>query len=140
MKLQASVVPKEQWKKIEDAAHADLFGEWHMDEARNYDFTVLVNTESGENFSYGLVKEMDAETAYLTFGGMFSQFKGQGTGYQGMREIVSVLKEKYKRVGFACRVKNVGMIKLGLNEGFEIIGLRMIYGFLNVEFLLEKGN
>lgn len=139
MKLQANVLSKIEWKWIEKAVHEDIFGDDYKGVHLDYNYAVLVLTEDGERFSYSLVKELDRDTAYLPYGGMFKMFRGYNGGYRGFHEIIEKLKKSYTRIGFATRTTNIPMIKLGLNEGFIIIGLRKVFGLPNVEFLLERG-
>lgn len=139
MRLNTEIFRKAYWQEYEEAAHRELFGEDYIEEAKDYDLVILVTTEDGEKFFYSTVKELDSQSAYMNFGGMFKLFRGKGGGQRGFHEVVCCLKERYKRIGFTCRTKNFPMIKLGLNEGFVIIGMRLVYGFPNLEFLLERG-
>lgn len=141
MKLSGDIYSKEYWEMYAATANKELFGDMYPDEVyKDYDFVVLVTNEDKDKVCYSTVKELDKETVYLNFGGTFSKFRGKGLTNECFNKIVSCLKDKYKRLGLTCRTKNIPMIKVGLNEGFEIVGMRMVYGFVNLELLYEKEN
>lgn len=140
MNLSASIETKEYWDHFVMDASEDLFGELFPKEVyKDYDFVVLIQNEDKEHVCYSTIKEVDAETAYLNFGGTFSKFRGKGLTRECFNKIVGILKSKYPRLGMTCRTQNTPMVKLGLGEGFMIIGMRMVYGFVNIELLYEGG-
>lgn len=140
MNLSTRVVSKKEWDLFALEVHKELFGEFGLDHFRSYDFTILVEHENGDKVAYVNIKELDAESAYVTFGGLFKEYRGYGVGFKSLNLAVDELLKKYLRVGFACRTKNFAMIKMGISKGFEIIGLKKMYGFNYLEFTLERGN
>lgn len=139
MNLSTRFVEKKVWDMQAEQAHVEAFGDLGIEHYLNYKFVVLVENEDKQQMAYTMIKETDKESAYITFGGTFKPYRSGGSGYACFKEIVSSLLMRYKRVGFACRTKNHPMIKLGLNEQFEIVGMRMFYGFPYLEFLKERG-
>lgn len=140
MKLKAEVIEKTKWDQMCESYLKDSFGTLVNEDYENYSFCILVKTEGDTPHTYAMVRELDSETAYLTFGGVTKDFRGQGDSYFAFTEIVSLLNKMYLRVGFSCRSNNTGMIKVGLNEGFEITGMQTVYGFPHLLFLLERGS
>lgn len=136
--MNAEVIDYKTWDQISEGVHFDCFGnEFPVEEYKTFDFAIL--TRNGEDkVCYCTVKELDKNTAYLNFGGMFPLYRGQRESYAGFKSMVDLLRSKYKHVAFITKTKNIGMIKLGLNENFEIIGLRRIYGVPHLEFLLRR--
>lgn len=135
----AEIISKISWEPLRDKVHQDCFGKDFLDDYKAYHFVVAVKDEAGEIVSYTQVKELDGESAYMTFGGTVAKHRNQGSGYKNFGAMVNVLKQKYKFVGVTTKTTNVGMIKLALNAGFLIIGMRLINGIPNLEFLLERG-
>lgn len=136
MNIETVLVPKEEWKIVAGLVHKEVFGTEFEEEYLSYDLAILVKKD-GENLCYGTLEELDKETAHINFGGIFNKFKTQKFGYIGFHEMVIKLKNNYKRIGFSTKTKNLSMIKLGINEGFEIVGIRKVYGITNLDFLLE---
>lgn len=139
MKLKANHVSKEIWDIISQKAHTGLFGNLYSEDFKKYDFTILVTNEDDEQVCYSMVKEIDAESAFLTFGGTFEPFRGKNLTVECLKKISESLLAKYKYLGFCCRANNAPMVKVGLDCGYKIIGLLEIYGLPNLEFLLERG-
>lgn len=139
MKLLASVITKEQWKAVERESHADLFGDEYGELFKEYNFVVLV-TLGPDMVCYATIKELDGDTAFLNFGGTFRRYRGQNLTSQCLEKILACLKPQYKYIGFCCRTKNIAMIKVGLNNGFQMIGMKLILGLPNIEFLFEREN
>lgn len=138
MKFETELIEKFSWETCREQFHKDIFGDDFKDQNREYDFTLVVKLD-GVNVSYTQVKELDRDTAYMTFGGVFPEFRSKGIGYDNFQAMVDVLTAKYKMIGIATRTNNIGMIKLCFNSKFEIIGLRLINGLPSLEFLLERG-
>lgn len=139
MTLMTSIWSKEQWDELAYVMHSEVFGNEIPEQAVSYDFVLLVSNLDGQKVAYSMIKELDGETAYMTFGGVFPAFKAKGIGYLSFHEMVKTLLGRYKRVGLATSTKNTPMIKLGLNEEFEIIGMRLVNGVKHIELLLEGG-
>lgn len=138
MKLKTNIISREIW--LQDFgydAHQDLFGNFDLETMPFFDFAVLVTSEENERLTYGLAKEVDRDSLYFTYGGMFSKFRNQKMGAECFHAVVDAAKSDYKRAGFATKTSNIGMIKLGFNEGFEIVGLRLIKEILYVELLKD---
>lgn len=137
--MEAEIIPKVDWEHIREAIHHDVFGNEFLDEYHAYHFVVAVTDKDNQLVSYSQVKELDGESAYMTFGGTVSKHRNQGSGYVNFGAMVDMLKGKYKYVGVTTKTTNIGMIKLALNAGFVIIGMRSINGIPNLEFLIERG-
>lgn len=132
--MSARRVEFEEWEPIAQISHMDCFGDEFLDYAKKFDYVVLV--EDGDiRLGYSTVKELDSESAYLVFGGVFSHWRNKKVGV--FKEIVEFLKPKYKRIGFATKTKNFPMIKLGINENFELVGMKKFNKIPYGEFLLE---
>ena len=139
MNLSAKIVEKAEWESIESFAHEELFGKEYLDLYKDYNFAVLVSG-GADMVCYATIKELDADTAFLNFGGTFKKYQSQYLTSECLKKIKDTLTKKYKYVGFCCRTKNIAMIKVGLNNGFNIIGMKLVLGLPNLEFLLEREN
>lgn len=137
MLFRAEILSKESWIGVWESYHKDGFGEHAIQDGQTCTYPIILKSGDDELVAYATVKELDAETANINFGCVFSKYRKLGFGYEVFKEIVKEIENKYKRITFICRTKNVPMIKLGLNEGFEIIGIRKIYNLPHIEFMKE---
>lgn len=130
MNLRAEIIQKEDWINL--PPHL-------VEDQKDYNFVVLISQESsGEWVGYTKVKELDSETALLTFFKLFGDFRSQGLGVKLMQHIIDSLFPMYKRIGYSCSTKNIAAIKIGFEHDFEIIGMRLIDGVRSLELLLER--
>lgn len=140
MNLSVSIIDKEVWKIVAKEMHEELFGTEEYKDWKDYDFAVLAENDKKEKVCFTLVKEVDAETAFLTFGGTPKKFRGQKLTDMCLKKISEKLMEKYVYIGFCCRYENNPMIKVGLDCGYKIIGMLSMYGLPHLEFLIKKGD
>lgn len=138
MKLKTERFSKDVWLSVFGTeAHQDLFGTFDLETMPFFDFAILVTNGYDEKLTYGLAKEIDRDSLYFTYGGMFSKFRNQKLGSECFHAVVESAKGNYKRAGFSTKTSNIGMIKLGFNEGFEIVGIRLIKQVPYVELLKD---
>ncbi len=100
----------------------------------------LIGGEEKTPHYFVTVRELDSESVYIQHGGLFPLIKGQGKGSACFSEIVAWLWGRgYKRINFLTENTNTPMIKLGLNNSFKVVGMRVFEKELLLEMLLERG-
>ena len=131
-------VEKDEWYAKFAGAHEKIF-DYGLCEAHIFRYVLAVFSDNGVIVGYISIDELDGESAYLPYGGMFVNAHGTGKATDAFGLCLGYLKNNYKRVGFLTKTTNKKMINLGHKMGFEIVGMRMEHGVPCVEMLLEFG-
>lgn len=134
--MKAVRIEKDDWYDKYAGAHQKIFA-YGLDEAHLFDFVLGMFDDSDDLCGYISVCELDSESAFVFYGGMFMHARGIGKATEGFGVCIIELMKKYKRVGLLTENKNKIMINLGHKLGFDIVGLRQVRGVPCVEMLLE---
>lgn len=136
--IKISVLPKHEWDEYAENAHLICFGEHREKSFNRYDFAVVAENEDGVPLAYSTVRENDAESAYMQYGGAFPSSKGTILSFKGYVEIVNYLKKRYKNINTLIENKNTPMLKFAMSVGFRIIGIRNFKNEIYLEHLLME--
>lgn len=131
-------IEKDDWKTYSESAFTAVFGKLKSSDTERIDYAFLV-IEEDKPLVYVTVIELDSETAYWQFGGIFPWGQGKKWGLELLRTLLFEQAKYTKRVGFRVENTNYPMLKLALNERFQIIGSRFYNGSVLVEFIKELG-
>lgn len=131
-------IDKDKWYSDYSGSHQKIF-DYGLSEAHVFRYVLAVFDDSNVLSGYISVDELDRESAYLPYGGMFMNHQGVGLATDSFGLCLGELKKDYKRVGFLTKTINKKMINLGHKLGFEIVGMRMEHGVPCVEMLLDFG-
>jgi len=125
-----------EWSKVSEAAHKVAFGTVRLAVDERIDYA-LICVDGTDLKGYLTAKEMDAKTVYWQFGGAFTGTRGTITTFKGYLGFVRWTKERYERVQTRIENKNTAMLKMALQVGFEIVGVRVTQGCTMVELELD---
>lgn len=129
-------IEKDDWYAQFAGAHQKIFT-YGLEEAHCFAFVLGVFDECDDISGFVSVSELDGESAYLPYGGMFMSHRNLGKASDAFEVCLEFLKKDYKRIGFLTKTSNKIMINLGHKKGFEIVGMRKAHGVPCVEMLLE---
>lgn len=136
--IKVRVLPKQEWDKYAEQAHLICFGETRHKEFNRYDFAIIAESETGTPLAYSTIRENDAESAYMQYGGAFPSSKGTPLSYKGYVELVNHLKDRYKNINTLIENKNTPMLKFAMSVGFEIVGIRNFKNEIYLEHLITR--
>ena len=134
-----TVLSKDQWKELSEAAHISVFEQKRPSALDRIDFALLQGgNERPESFV--TIRELDSESAYIQHGGNFPNVRATKTAAQHLVNYCLWLKEnKFKRVNFLVANTNIPMIKTGLNCQFLVTGMRVFKEETMLEMSKEFG-
>jgi RimJ/RimL family protein N-acetyltransferase len=134
-------ITKDEWKLFSENAHCAIFEKHKNSNLEKCDFAILFY-ENEKSLPLGFItcKELDSETLYYQYGGLFKDFRGKGFSTDLFKEISRWCHEKYKYVGFRVENTNLPMLKLAMNAGYKIVGIRNFHNYILLEHLLEREN
>jgi len=128
--------PKVWVEQYSENAHKIAFAKHKPAAWDRIDFALLaVNETDNQIMGYLTCREHDHETIYLQFGGAMPGTKGSGRTQLAFGVMLDHLFSLYKRVTFLVENDNFAMLKLAMNAGFKVIGIRNYHGTV----LLEHG-
>lgn len=110
-----------QWEPIAESAHKALFGVVREGALNRHHFVVAIYGD-GVLGGYFTCLEMDSETVYIQYGGVFPNFEKTVHVVPGYLKMLSFLRANYKRASTKIDSKNIPMLKMALQAGFEIVG------------------
>lgn len=119
-------------------AHQGVFGELKPRNLDRIDYALLAIKDESP-LGYMTCREMDANTVYWQYGGMFEPFRKSilcMRVYEGFRDFHM---KSYKRCLTYIENINISMLKMAWKIGFRIIGVRNYQGSILLEHLLEFG-
>lgn len=128
--------PKE-WEKYAALAHELVFNEIRDPKSERLSFALLA-VHDEVPAAYVTCQELDSETVYWQYGGMFPSVKGTINAFRAYQSLVRTCFDSYPRVCFRVENKNLPMLKFALKLGFEIVGVRVYKGKIFLEHVLEK--
>ncbi len=128
------VMNKEEWgQRFAEHARKIVFSEAGARALERPDFGMLV-IQDGQPVAYATFKEPDAKSLHLSYGGVFPDWRGKkiasrafAVGFKWARA------QGYERVTFFVENQNTKMLKLAIDSGFRITGLRIWDGRVLLE-------
>ncbi len=133
------VVSKEKWKEMSFNAHKIAFREITDPEAERIDYALLCTDSKGKLCNYVTVREIDAGTCYWAYGGAFPPAKKSVKAFYAFREMVNWASERYDNMLTYIENDNIPMLKMAMQVGFKITGIRNYKGSVLLEHHLETG-
>ena len=131
-------IPYEAWElMMSENAHRAVFEEKRPRFFSKIDFALLAIHPNNEPAAYCTVRELDAESVYWQFGGAFDNVRNQTWAVTAYKSLLDWNKEKYKRITHYIENTNIRYLKLAMQFGFRIIGVRLFEGRVFVELLNE---
>lgn len=127
----------EEWKLDSESAHSLSFGEIRSKELERITFALLALKE---DIPIGYVQciEMDAESIYWQFGGIFPEAKKKVEAVAAYLAGIDWCLSRYKRITSRIENVNIPMLKLAMKMGFLVVGTRVANGKIYLEVLKEK--
>lgn len=125
-----------EWMDFSEAANQICFDHFRSRELNRVDYALLL-IDNNKPQGFTTVKEMDAESAYLQYGGAFPGHIGTPRPIQAFGLMLNFLREKYKRVTCYVENDNQTMLKICMKFGFRIVGVKMFKQQVLVENTLE---
>lgn len=127
---------KEDWDLVSEDIHQSVFGEFRPSSLNRFDFA-LAAWEHEHPVGYITCRETDAESVYISYGGVFPENRQSRDSKAGMSAIIDYLKFHYKRANMLVENSNVFMLKKALNHGFLPVGIANYCGSIFVDLRLE---
>jgi hypothetical protein len=127
-----------EWLEVSETVHFAVFNEYRPKDLARIDFAYSV-WDNLTPIGYVTCREMDAESIYIGYGGILPDSRDKRLGYESMLLVIEELKTKYKRSSMLVKNDNINMLKLALNLGFKIVGLRNANGEIFLEHSIEWG-
>lgn len=128
-------IPAAEWANHSENAHLAVFNEHRPSRANRIDYALLVVEERTQKaIGYVQVAQVDDDVVYWQFGGVFMPHRGL-LGARAYDALMKYQKTKAKKMFTYIKNTNVSMIKLHLNGGLLIFGIRNVEG----DILLEMG-
>lgn len=130
----------EEWVGMARDSHLTVFGEESDPAMDRIDGVLFVLSEPEDKpAAYVQFRYHDAESMYWPYGGAFPGLKGSGDSRLALG---AVIQECWalgmKRISFLVENDNVKMLKLAMNAGFRIVGVRMYKNKVLLEHGLER--
>lgn len=127
-----------EWKLLSRDAHVSVFREdWDADKDR-IDYALLTVDGKNELIQFATIRELDAESAYIQYGGSFPNYRGTATSHRSFQAILRWLDERYKNVSFLTENTNFAMLKFAIKERFVVIGVRNFKNHIMLEHFKTK--
>lgn len=130
-------VSPHDWKSVSHDAHRAVFGTLRDAESERISFALLA-LYNDKPAAYVTCQELDSETLYWQFGGVFPTVKGTVNAFRAYTGLLDYCFSDYQRVCFRVENKNFAMLKFALKLGFEIVGVRVFKNKILVEHVLER--
>ena len=133
-------VPKNVWAEIATETHRLVFGEEPPATQANMDFALVAqDTDKDLYVQYVTCRELDKETVYWGYGGVFPTYKNSLMAYRAYEALTEYAqKDGYKSIFTLIENTNERMLKFALKIGYKIIGVRHVNGCTMLEHLLES--
>lgn len=128
----------DDWKKYSRESHLLAFNEDRSPEMERIDYAMIVG-DGNVPWGYITVREIDAESAYVSYGGSFPGTKGTTKAVSGYRELFDYLASKYDRATTLIENTNRPMLKMAMQFGWLIKGIRYFKGSILLEHQIEFG-
>lgn len=136
--MKIEFIDKTTWvKDFSEAAHLLTFRMLKPASWDRIDFAMLAVDDDGSYLGYAVCSERDSSTLFWQFGGLLPGSKSEGRAKEVMKCLLECARAKYTRLGFLVENDNLPMMKVAMDAGFRIVGLRSFKGFILLEHLLE---
>lgn len=120
--ISVRVISKEEWSSLSQDTHTIMFNENRPSSKDRIDFA-LISFNGLNPFGYISCKELDSESIYWQFGGVFKEMRGVHT-LHAVLKCLEIMKPLYKRVCVNVKNDNIPMLRILLKTGFLIDGVR----------------
>jgi hypothetical protein len=127
--------PKD-WRDFSENAHSIVFEKHKPASWDRIDHAMLVVRDE-DPVGYITAREVDAETVYWQFGGMFPKYRDGVNTMKAYKLCIDLAALRYKRISTLIENTNTAMLRIAMHQGFRIIGVRAVGGSVLVEHLLE---
>ncbi len=137
--IEVKKIPADEWEAMKADAHISVFEELPGNE--RVDFALLsVLSKTQEIIQYITIREYDADSIHWYYGGSFPKYKGGMIAYRSTEAMLNWARDNYKRVSFLAANNNYAMLKFGIKNRFQIVGVRLVSNGLLLEHVLEFEN
>lgn len=131
-------IEKEVWGSyFSELAHKICFEERKPASRDRIDYALLVVDSNDSPCGYITVRELDSETCYWQFGGVFPGTIGTTKSFKAYKACIEWSRGKYKRVSTLIENQNSAMLKFAAKVGFLIVGIRNYHGTVLLEHVME---
>ena len=137
MSLSLTKLTPDEWVKMSEIAHEAMFSTLKDSKLERIDAALLGISEQNVAVAYVTIKELDSETCYWQYGGVFGPHRGKEHINEFMDAIIAYGKEHYKRIGFRVESDNWAMLRVATRYHIPITGIRVFKGKVLVEHVLE---
>jgi hypothetical protein len=120
-------------------AHAIGFGTVKKPETERIDFAMM-GVKDGLPMGYITCHELDSKTVYWQFGAPFPGTKGTINVYRAYEAGAKLCLAKYDKIVTYIGNHNISMLKMAMQVGFRITGIRVNGLEILVEHTLLKGD
>lgn len=127
------VVNSDDWKKLSENAHVAVFDKRKPSGIERIDYALLFVDSGNVPAAYITCKELDSESLYWQYGGVFQAFRHSITAFRILEQATEWSRERYKNVGFRVENDNLSMLKCAMKVGYRIIGVRIFEGTILLE-------
>jgi hypothetical protein len=133
-------ISSEQWQRThEQTAHQKCFGETLPQGYDRIDFALLVfDVKTSIPVAYVTCQELDADTCYLKYGGVFPEVQGTFNSFPIYKEMINYLSVGYKYLTTFIENKNTVYLKMALSVGFIPCGMKNLKSETYLEFIKER--
>lgn len=140
MELSVKKIGPQLWSStFSEHAHLGVFGEFHDRNLDRIDYALLCINKEDEPVAYMTCRELDSESVYWQYGGVFGPYRNSVTAFRACESFTKYHRENYKRCATYIENTNTAMLKVALKLGFKISGIRNFKNSVLVEHLLEFG-
>jgi len=142
MTIELKRLDSSDWDVLSEKAHLVVFNEERPHWMNRIDYTMMF-TEEGSVLGYITVKELDSESVYWQYGGVFPNAKNTPKSFECFSMAIKYSKDfGYKRVSMLVKNNNFPMLKFAISTEFMPIGVRTLDGDVLVEFYkdLQRSN
>jgi hypothetical protein len=122
----------EEWAPYAEDAHKALFGVTRPNTLNSHHFILAVYGD-GVLGGYITCLEIDSETAYIQYGGVFPNFERSIHVVPGYGKMIAWLRENYSRANTKVENVNLPMLKMAMQVGFLVTGTHFHEGRLFVD-------
>lgn len=132
-------IEKEDWKLLSKDSHVTVFKEEWDPEKERIDYALVTTDIDNQLIQYSTIRELDADTGYLQYGGSFPSYRGSVAAYRSFQAILRWLQAQYRYVSFLTENTNFPMLKFAIREGFVIVGMRVFKNHIMLEHFRDRG-
>lgn len=127
----------ETWKETySELAHRIGFGKIKKKETERIDFALMA-VDTKKPLGYITCRELDDKTLYWQFGAPFPGTKGTANVFRAYEAGAKYCLKRYNRILTYIGNKNTPMLRLAMQVGFRITGVRIYDDEVLVEHTLK---